>query len=342
MNRRLLGNLLVIIFLILSISGFLLYFLPFQKNIASIHTFFALFFTLGVIFHIINNKKALTNYITGKRVSSFKKLQSFFITILSFILILGLYYKLPLISELYNYGNRIRNKQIGKKEKDNNYQIIDLPNAIGSKNVLIELKKGKSFQYPLFAIWLEDLKGNYIKTLYVSRVIASSSFDYGIKIKNKWKPAIVRRPESLPVWSHKRGIIEQDSLYIPLHNTSDLDAYSGATPTGNFIINSKTHFKKNTGYKVFLELNQSYDWNDYYTKNKFPNDAIYTGSGKVGQPSLIYAITINKIDFSSKVNYLMDLIGHGHHSGNNGNLYSDLSNITTAKDIASRIIISIQ
>lgn len=37
----------------------------------------------------------------------------------------------------------------------------------------------------------------------------------------------------------------------------------------------------------------------------------------------------------------MKLIGHGHHSGQNGNLYRDMSNITTAKQIAERIILTV-
>ncbi|MCK0189158.1 hypothetical protein [Arenibacter sp. F20364] len=147
--------------------------------------------------------------------------------------------------------------------------------------------------------------------------------------------------ESLPYWSHKRGIKAEDGLYMPMGNSADIDANSGATPTGNFIIHANSEIAKGN-YKILMELNQSYDWNEFYTKDKFPEDEIYSGSGQVGQPSLIYASEIAPKDFDAKTYKLMELIGHGHYSGKNGGLYEDLSQITTAKQIADRIIITIQ
>ena len=261
--------------------------------------------------------------------------------ILFLLISFGLYSDLPVLSGIYNWGNQLRNAQIGKSEISFDYQIIDLENKIGNKKIRIELKKGVAFQYPLFAVWMEDDLGNYIETIYISRVIASSTFDYGKKINDQWEAAIVRRPESLPYWSHKRGIQAADKLYMPLNNAPDLDGVSSATPTSNFIINSTAPFDSNRNYSIVLELNQSYDWNEFYTENKFPDDKIYSGSGQVGQPSLVYAVNINTLDQQLRSHYLMDLIGHGHHSGQNGTLYTQLDHITSAKQIAERIIISI-
>ena len=67
MNRRLLGNILISILLILLASGILMYLIPFDKKIASIHTVFGLLFIIAMGFHIINNKKPLSNYIKGKK-----------------------------------------------------------------------------------------------------------------------------------------------------------------------------------------------------------------------------------------------------------------------------------
>ncbi len=341
MNRRLLGNILIAIFLVLSISGILMYFTPFEKNIASIHTFFALLFILAMVFHIINNKLPLSNYITGKRHSKLKKLQSPFILIIIMLITAGLYFDTPILNKLYSFGNQIRNEQIGKTEETFDYQIIELDKAIGNKKISVELKKGDAFQYPLFAIWVEDSIGNYIETLYISRVISSSTFDYGKKVDDNWESAIVRRPEALPYWSHKRGIQSSDGLFIPLNGAPDLDAVSGATPTSNFIVKSRANFNNDIGYKVLVEINQSYDWNGYYTKNKFPDDKVYSGSGQVGQPSLVYATEIKKTELKYTTHKIMNLIGHGHHSGKDGKLYKDVSQITTAKNIAERIILTL-
>jgi len=180
-----------------------------------------------------------------------------------------------------------------------------------------------------------------METLYISRVIASSTFDFGKNVDGKWQSAVKRRPEALPYWSHKRGIKAPDGLYVPLNNATDLDAVSGATPTGNFIIKSKSDLNSLKHYNVMLEVNQSYDWNSYYTKDKFPDDDIYSGSGQVGQPSLIYTTAVSSQDIKDNIYKIMQLIGHGHHSGKNGKLYKDLSHISTAKQIIDRVILKI-
>jgi len=341
MDRRLLGNILLVLLLILVGTGILMYALPFKRNIAAVHTFFALFFIFAIVFHIINNKLSLKNYIIGKRLTKFKKIQSPLIVIITIILTVGVYFELPLLNKIYAYGNQVRNEQLGKKEVNFDYQVIDLKKSEGDKLVSVELKKGEAFQYPLFAIWVEDIHGNYIQTLYISRVISSSTFDFGKKKDGQWESDTVRRPEALPYWSHKRGIKAADGLYMPLGNSNDIDAVSGATPTGNFIINSSINIPKEN-YKILVELNQSYDWNEYYTKDKFPEDKIYSGSGQVGQPSLIYSTEISPKDFDASTYKLMQLIGHGHYSGKDGELYKDLSQVTSAKQIADRIIIHLK
>ena len=342
MDRRLLGNILIITLVILAGSGIYMYFTPFGKNVASLHTFFALLFILAMVFHIINNKLPLSNYIKGKKKTQLKKYQSVYVFSIATGLATGLYFNHPYLNKLYAFGNQWRNEQLGKQDESFDYQVIDLPKAVGNKAINIELKKGEAFQYPLFAVWLEDSVGNYIETLYISRVIASSTFDYGNKVGDKWEAAVKRRPEALPYWSHQRGIKAVDGLYVPLANAGDLDGVSGATPTGNFLINSKTEINKNNAYKVFIELNQSYDWNAFYSEDKFPEDKIYSGSGQVGQPSLIYSAEINPNDLVSTTYKLMELVGHGHYSGQDGKLYTDLSNITTAKNIADRIILKVE
>jgi hypothetical protein len=40
--------------------------------------------------------------------------------------------------------------------------------------------------------------------------------------------------------------------------------------------------------------------------------------------------------------YTMRLIGHGHHSGRDGNVNADLSQLTSAKKIVDRIIVEIK
>lgn len=341
MNRRLLGNFLILTFLILSLSGILMYLIPFKKKIASLHTFFSLLFLIGIIFHIVNNKRPLLNYISGKRQNVLVKFQFIIILFLFMLIVFGVYRNNVVLNYVYDWGNAFRNQQRGITEEIIDYQIIESEKNVKGPKIRVEVKKGEFFKYPLLAIWVEDSVGNYIETKYVSKQIASSIFDQRNESTGLWEPEIIRRPEALPYWSHQRGIVASDGLYVPLNKPSDLDGVTGATPTSNFIINSNVTKHQSDSFKIFLEINQSYDWNDYFSKNKFPDDPVYSGSGNVGQPSLIYSTELIKNNSGSRSYHIMNLIGHGHHSGKNGKLFTDLENISTAKQIADRIIVTI-
>ncbi len=235
----------------------------------------------------------------------------------------------------YNYA-------IDKSEnKDTDYQVISLKSDNYKYDIDLKFTKGKTFKYPIFAVWLEDSVGNYIETLYISKSIAGSIFQHAKYVNNKWSAGIIRRPEALPCWSHRRNIKAEDGFYIPLHPASDLDAVTGATPQNNFIIKTGSSFEKLKKFRILLELNQSYDWNDFYSKNSFPNDSIYSGPGLVGQPSLVYSIDIDKGLLKKENNFPLKVIGHGHHSGKNGTIYTNLDSITTALSIADQITVSI-
>lgn len=341
MNRSLLGNLLILTFLVLAATGIVMYFVPFEKNIVAIHTWFALIFVLGIFMHIFNNKRPLKNYAIGKKGKLLTRLQSPFLMVLLSTLCIGAYMDNSWVHGLYEWGNALRNSKLGKQENTWKYQTIDLSGALpGTSTITVEVKKGESFQYPLFAIWMEDSIGKYVETLYVSRVIASGVYDYGIKTNGIWKPSSKRRPEALPYWSHKRNIRAADGYYVPLGASPDLDGVSGATPTDNFMVDLSGKQAYSGAFRIYLEVNQSYDWNSFYSKDRYPQDEIYSGSGQVGQPALIYRTSL--LDSNIPGYHLMELVGHGHPSGRNGKLFEDLSAITTARHIVDRVIVKIK
>jgi hypothetical protein len=57
---------LALSFIVLSISGLLAFFLPYNRTTAAIHSIFGFFFFLSVMPHIWNNFKSLKNYIAKK------------------------------------------------------------------------------------------------------------------------------------------------------------------------------------------------------------------------------------------------------------------------------------
>ncbi len=341
MERNLLGNILINATLIVFMTGVIMYFTPFDKTVASMHTFFALIFFVMVILHLVNNRIPAFNYLSGRRHQRLlMKFQGPIVSVACALLTIGLYLEIPFLKSIYEWGNVYRSHQLGKSESQFDFEIIELDKE-GTNKISLEFKKGSAFQYPLFAVWLEDLRDQYKESIYVSRVITSSTFDYGMKTDGGWESAIVRRPESLPYWSHKRGIKAADGLYVPLGPTPDLDGISGATPTNNFIINTAANLDQSKSYNILLEVNQSYDWNEFYSQERFPNDSIYSGSGKVGQPSLVYCTKVKSNELTQKSHHILKLIGHGHHSGKDGKLDKDLSKITTAKEIAERIVLTV-
>ncbi len=195
---------------------------------------------------------------------------------------------------------------------------------------------GKEHNHPLMAIWIEDMDSNYIQTLYVSESIGKGVFRHGDPSGGKWMPGPVRRPAALPYWGHQRGIKADDGYFIPTTDCPVPDAITGPTPKGNFILTTHTPGKDLRQFRLLFEINQSWNWNEYWTNNKFPGDMHYMTSS---QPALVYEATIDL--HGGQKEYVLYPIGHSHWSGQNGNLYKDLSTITTALEISESIKVRI-
>ncbi len=203
--------------------------------------------------------------------------------------------------------------------------------------LVVEFHKGIQHYYPLMAIWIEDMEGNYIQSLYVAESIAKGVFEHGQVEEGHWVKGEKRIPAALPYWSHKRGVKSEDSLYIPTSENPLPDAYTGATPTKSFILNTRTDEKLENQFRVLFEINQSWDWNEYWYNSKYPGNREYL---KSAQPALVYEAKVNPDNDREK--YQMKPIGHSHPYGASGELFEDLSTLTTAKQIAEQIVVKIK
>ncbi|HKJ79513.1 MAG TPA: hypothetical protein VKA10_08255, partial [Prolixibacteraceae bacterium] len=203
----------------------------------------------------------------------------------------------------------------------------------------IKFEIGKAFNHPSFAIWTEDIYGNFIETLYVTEYVAKGVFGYGEIESGKWsnKPGAVRRPASLPYWAHKRNIQAPDGLYIPSPETPVPDALTSATPKGSFVLETATSNTGTKKFRVMCEINQAWDSNEFWANNKYPDDNDYSGSL---QPALVYAVTIDPNKPGKE--YFLNPIGHSHPSGKSGELFTDLTTLSTAKEIVHKIIVQLQ
>jgi len=227
---------------------------------------------------------------------------------------------------------------LNRKGKQVEEKVSITSNASGTgPEIVVDLSKGPSFYYPLFAVWIEDSDGNYIQTLYVAESVAKGVFKYARHEKNKWVSAPKRAPQTLPYWAHKRGIKANDGLFIPDSQTAVPDAYTGSTPVTGFVLTTRADSDLPHKYRVLVEINQNWDWNEFWTNNKYPDDENYKMSC---QPAIVYSVEIDS--GSPKDSYTMNPVGHSHYSGKTGELYTDMSTLTTALKIADSITVRIR
>lgn len=220
--------------------------------------------------------------------------------------------------------------------------VDEVPDHISSNpegegpSLEIEMIRGEGHNHPLMAIWVEDLDGGFIQTLFIAESIGKGVFRHGDSSRGFWMPGEIRRPAALPYWGHRRGIRADDGLYIPTPEDPVADAYSGPTPEKSFILHTRLDEPGPKQFRVLFEINQTWDWNEYWTNNRYPDDEEYKTSC---QPALVYAATID-LD-RSETEYQMEIIGRSHHSGADGTLYDDIETLTTALHIAEEIYVRV-
>jgi hypothetical protein len=237
-----------------------------------------------------------------------------------------------------------RNALVEQEISTSDYQVYDHTNG-KEPQLTVDFLKGKHFWNPQMVIWLEDSAGNYLETLLVTTSTAKGLFYSGRTSENfresdgpkTEENSSTRRVDALPYWSHKRGQQYQDGFYSPPPDQPLPDAITGATPKGNFYFKSTADLNKLNSFKMLVEVNVAFDENEYYSEYDYLDDSVYhSGTGLLGQPSLIYSTIINKKD--SNRFYVLSLAGRGHHSGASGDLIEEINSITTAKYVVERIV----
>ena len=227
-----------------------------------------------------------------------------------------------------------------KRQKKNRHltDTLSYTHSYAGDVLEIEFIKGESFNHPTFVIWTENAEGKLLQTLFVTEYFGTGIFGNADAGNGTWKNTggEALRPAALPYWTHKRNVVSRDSVLVPTPENPMSDAITGATPKNNFIF--RTHLDPGKSDKIFvlLEINQTWDWNEFWTNNKYPNDTDYKSSS---QPSVIYRAEVNLNDYDTKIQ--LEPVGHGHYSGNDGSLTEDLTTLTTALEIAKQINVTL-
>jgi len=195
-----------------------------------------------------------------------------------------------------------------------------LGTALFAREATVSIGAGKNWKEKMAsqcAVWLEDANGNYVRTLYVTQRASKRNWIVGPK---------AGRPESLPVWYHAANYGSVKNA----PNSTEVDAVTSATPKGDIVFTAQIG---DTECVIKAEFNTSFDYNDFYTKKN---------SGVNGQPSVIYEAKIpadGNSDGPDK-EITLSLAGTGSEKGADGKIYGDISNLTTAKNIVEKIIVT--
>ncbi len=201
----------------------------------------------------------------------------------------------------------------------------------------LEFVHGKAHNHPSFVFWLEDMDGNFLQTLFVTRFVASGIYGHGHLAPGKWKetPGEAERPATLPYWLHKRNVLNEKGSLLPSPDMPVPDAYTAATPSADFVLKTKADHELPRKFRLLMEINQAWDSNEYWYNNRFPESWDYKASL---QPALVYAVSIDR---DSPGEYFLNPIGHSHWAGENGKLYTNINTLTSAKEIIKYVCISI-
>ncbi len=339
--RPIVSILMLLGFITILVTGLLSYVLRYNPMLSAIHSVFGLLFVGYGLWHIKNNFKPMMSYFKLGSVRTWRRATYLIIPVVVFSLV----FKLPPVQWIVDAGYAI--KEVRPIDQSISATLTTKYDAKGTM-INVDVKAGPHYSgpgakvlgvtttgTPQMAIWAETTSGEYLETLYVTKKAATGSYFAGL-----FSDEEVRRPEALPHWFHSRGVASEDGLLAPSRSAPVVDALSGATPLASFDLNTKLEGSVgNQKVVIKMELNRSFDYNEKYHPAAYPNDPIYSGSGNTAQPSVIYSAEVDLED--DQPFYFMSLIGRGHHSGQTGNVYTDMSGLTTAKQMVKRAIIEI-
>lgn len=183
--------------------------------------------------------------------------------------------------------------------------ITVLSSLVHAQKISVSVNPGETFKKraPQIALWIENEEGKFIETLYITKKASA------VKWIGSPKDG---RPESLPDWYKASGHNPAKTL-----SSDELDATTSATPKKGFIVTKELSLEKGKTYTVKCQVNQSFDYNEKFTKQN---------SGVDGQPAVLYK---GSFEYTDKITEIqLELIPPAEGT-------------TTAKDILSRIYVEL-
>ena len=183
---------------------------------------------------------------------------------------------------------------------------------------------------PQYAIWLEDADGNYLETIVVTEKLAKESWVFN---------GGNRRVEALPYWMFSHGKIYSDGFMLPSGNEPLPDAVTAASAAGSSVLGFTPEASGEVGMiRIVAEFNHSTDFNPDWPEDAAPGETGYSGGSMgSGQPAVVYMAEFDPEEMHPGDSIELKLAGRSSADGSDGELYSDLSGLTSALRIVESV-----
>lgn len=209
-------------------------------------------------------------------------------------------------------------------------------NAMAETAIEVSVEPGKNWKTlsfigvfpvrhaPQVAVWIEDDRGNFVKTVSATKSATTGS----------WRAAPeTGRPDALPVWTHvsKRGATR-------IAQAAGADAVSSATPEAGLSASAGAgELANGATYVIRLEVNTSFDYNDAWPKKAKAGTAGYSGVN--GQPSLVYE---GWFVAGVPANVELAPVGTGSIDGSDGEIRRGVEGLTTALELIQKATVTVR
>lgn len=248
-NKNLVSLTIGFAFLVMSITGLLLYFNV--KFGETLHIIFGLIFFGFAIFHIVNNWASITGYSKSRKTNSIQK--EFWVALGIFALFLaGGAAEIEPFKTMAHGGKILMNG--GKKRKDDKLAFTEVVTNKDIKGTALSImiQKGKDAKLPIMAIWTEDSAHNFIEPLFVPTQIVSLDEEH----KNMPVDMAIREGEAI--------ISNFSATVFPLlkeKNSSVKPNFEKASPSENFVL--KTNTKATGSFYVVMSIKNDTQMENY-------------------------------------------------------------------------------
>ena len=244
-NRNLVSLSVTFGFLSIGITGILMYFGA-RGGITTIHVIFGLIFVVVAIFHVVNNWNSLKLYTRDKKIGGIRK-EFILVSVVLLLVLIGSAVNLGPFSAVAHAGEEFGREERGEREeghfsRNNSFENVKTNEAFNGTDLQFIIQKSNEAAAPLMAIWVSDSTGRFVENLFVpSRVNLISEKSENIhedRFEGRLQTTDLN-PELLTEWFASSGGIKPN--------------FEGATPAGNFFLNTKTTAAKK--FSVILEVN---------------------------------------------------------------------------------------